>query len=81
MPRGPAPTPCIMRYGVAAGPAMAGILPGLVPMFDVFGAAVVAASRLERSCPPGRIHVCPPSPCRAMPFLGHRPIPPPPRVG
>eukprot|EP00667_Euglena_gracilis_P000763 EG_transcript_764 len=52
-------TPCIMRYGVAAGPAMAGILPGLVPMFDVFGAAVVAASRLERSCPPGRIHVCP----------------------
>eukprot|EP00668_Euglena_longa_P011075 GGOE01013432.1.p1 GENE.GGOE01013432.1~~GGOE01013432.1.p1 ORF type:complete len:1134 (+),score=292.86 GGOE01013432.1:137-3403(+) len=48
---------CVMRYGVSNGPITAGILPGKVPLFDVWGKTVNLASRMESTGQPGRIQV------------------------
>jgi len=48
---------CIMRYGIAAGPITAGVLPGKTPLFDVWGKTVNLASRMESSGVPGRVQI------------------------
>ena len=52
-----APPGCLMRYGIAAGPVMAGVLQGKTPMFDIWGKTVNLASRMESTGQPGRIQV------------------------
>eukprot|EP00667_Euglena_gracilis_P000689 EG_transcript_688 len=51
------PAQCVMRYGVSNGPATAGVLPGKVPLFDVWGKTVNLASRMESTGQPGRIQI------------------------
>ena len=38
---------CPMRYGIATGHVMAGVLPGKCPLFDVWGKSVNLACRME----------------------------------
>eukprot|EP00667_Euglena_gracilis_P017309 EG_transcript_18217 len=56
-PAGVPPAQCVMRYGVSNGPVTAGILPGKVPLFDIWGKTVNLASRMESTGQPGRIQV------------------------
>ncbi len=46
-----------IRIGVHTGSIVAGIIGKNKFSFDLWGAAVNKASRLETSCPPGRIHI------------------------
>eukprot|EP00667_Euglena_gracilis_P000525 EG_transcript_525 len=48
---------CIMSYGLAVGKIVAGVLAGRCPMFDIWGATVNLASRMQSSGEPGRIQV------------------------
>jgi class 3 adenylate cyclase len=38
---------CPMRYGIAKGPVMTGVLPGKCPVFDIWGKTVNLACRME----------------------------------
>eukprot|EP00667_Euglena_gracilis_P001000 EG_transcript_1000 len=48
---------CIMSYGLAFGKLVAGVLAGRCPMFDIWGATVNLASRMQSTGEPGRIQV------------------------
>eukprot|EP00667_Euglena_gracilis_P003458 EG_transcript_3466 len=48
---------CVMSYGLAVGRIVAGVLGGRSPMFDIWGATVNLASRMQSSGEPGRIQV------------------------
>jgi len=43
---------CIMSYGIASGPVIAGVLQGKSPMFDIWGKTVNLASRMETTGQP-----------------------------
>lgn len=46
-----------LRIGIHAGPLVAGLVGVRRAMYDVWGDTVNTASRLEKSCPPGRIQI------------------------
>eukprot|EP00667_Euglena_gracilis_P000724 EG_transcript_725 len=48
---------CVMSYGLAVGKLVAGVLAGRCPMFDIWGATVNLASRMQSTGEPGRIQV------------------------
>jgi adenylate cyclase len=50
-------TPFRIRIGVASGPVVAGVIGTHKYVYDVWGDTVNLASRLETSCPSGRIQV------------------------
>ena len=49
--------PALHRFGLAVGPAVAGVCPAHRPRYMLFGAAADEAVRLEASSQPGRVHV------------------------
>lgn len=48
---------CAMRYGIAMGPLVAGVLQLKTPAFDIWGRTVNLASRMESTGVPGRVQV------------------------
>jgi adenylate cyclase len=50
-------TPFRIRIGVASGPVVAGVIGTHKYVYDVWGDTVNLASRLETSCPAGRVQV------------------------
>ncbi|GAA0263577.1 hypothetical protein GCM10008965_34660 [Methylorubrum aminovorans] len=49
------PWPICMRFGIATGEVISGVIGSSRPTFDTWGRTVNLASRLERSSPPGMI--------------------------
>jgi len=48
---------CPMRYGIAKGAVVAGVLPGRCPAFDVWGQTVNLACRMEQTSRAGNVQV------------------------
>ena len=46
-----------MRVGINQGPVIAGVIGRRQFLFDLWGDTVNVASRMERTGPPGRVHI------------------------
>ncbi len=60
--------PLELRIGVASGPAFGSVYGSVRFNYDILGPAVTRAAELEKSCPPGAIHVS----RKTVPQLGSR---------